>query len=100
VGVVTDIRSAPRAQPQSIIYWPVQQEPPPWMSITVEGDARLCAAALTTRFLSTMLFGVTPLDPATFLAAGLLFLTVSAPASFVPARRAVTVSPAVALRTE
>jgi putative ABC transport system permease protein len=37
VGVVKDIRSAPRAQAKPIVYRPFQQTPPPWMYITVEG---------------------------------------------------------------
>lgn len=60
----------------------------------------LCRAAFLTRLPGSMLSGVTPLDPVTFVAAGLLFLAVSGLASFVPARRAMTVSPVVALRAE
>jgi putative ABC transport system permease protein len=59
-----------------------------------------CSAILVMRFLEGMLFGVTPLDPVTFMAAAFLFLAVSLLASLVPARRATTVSPLVALRTE
>lgn len=59
-----------------------------------------CAAAFIMRFLEGMLFGVTPLDPATFIAAGLLFLATSLVASLVPARRAMAVNPLVALRSE
>jgi putative ABC transport system permease protein len=59
-----------------------------------------CAAAFLTRFLEGMLFGVTRLDLATFVGAGLVFLTVSLLASLVPARRAMVVNPLVALRSE
>jgi ABC-type lipoprotein release transport system permease subunit len=47
-----------------------------------------------------MLFGLTPLDPATFAAASMLFVVVALVASFVPARRATMVDPLMALRTE
>jgi putative ABC transport system permease protein len=60
----------------------------------------LAAAAAASRLLQGMLFGVTPLDPKTFLAVSLLFGLVATFASYVPARRATHVDPMVALRTE
>jgi putative ABC transport system permease protein len=57
-------------------------------------------AAGATRLLQTMLFGVTPLDPATFAAVSLMFGLVATLASYVPARRATRVDPMVALRNE
>ena len=60
----------------------------------------LGAAAGLTRYLAGMLFGLTPLDPATFAAAPLLFVVAALIASIVPARRATRVDPLVALRTE
>ena len=60
----------------------------------------LGAAAGLTRYLAGMLFGLTPLDPATFAAASLLFVVAALIASIVPARRATRVDPLVALRTE
>jgi ABC-type lipoprotein release transport system permease subunit len=47
-----------------------------------------------------MLFGLTPLDPATFVAVGLAFISIAALASYVPARRAANVDPMIALRCE
>jgi len=51
-----------------------------------------------TRTLSGLLFGVTPNDPATYTAIGVLLLAVGCAASYGPARRATRVSPIVALR--
>lgn len=56
------------------------------------------SAALTT-LLRGMLFGVVPLDMATFAAVALVMLTTALLACYIPARRATTVDPLVALRT-
>ena len=58
----------------------------------------LASAAGLSRYLDAMLFGLTPLDPATFVAVAVLFTAVAALAAFVPARRATKVDPLVALR--
>ena len=60
----------------------------------------LVGAAAGTRFLQGMLFGITPLDPRTFLAVSLMFAFVAALACYLPARRAANVDPMVALRCE
>jgi putative ABC transport system permease protein len=60
----------------------------------------LVAAAAVTRFLKGMLFGVTPLDPATFSGVALLFAAVTTLAAFLPARRATAVDPMITLRSE
>jgi putative ABC transport system permease protein len=60
----------------------------------------LAAAAAGTRVLQGMLFGVTPLDPKTFVAVPVMFALVAAIASYVPARRATKVEPMAALRSE
>jgi putative ABC transport system permease protein len=60
----------------------------------------LSGAAAATRLLQSMLFGVTPLDPTTFVAVSLLFGIVAMLAIYVPARRATKVDPMVALRSE
>jgi len=57
-------------------------------------------ALAVSRYLAQMLFGVTPLDPATFIVVSLMFASIAALASFVPARRATQVDPLVALRYE
>jgi ABC-type antimicrobial peptide transport system permease subunit len=58
------------------------------------------AAGGLTQFLSTMLFGVEPLDLLTFAFAAALLLLVGALASYLPARRATRIEPIDALRHE
>jgi ABC-type antimicrobial peptide transport system permease subunit len=60
----------------------------------------LAVAAAGARFLQGLLFGITPLDPKTFVAVSLMFGLVTTFASYVPARRATKVDPMVALRSE
>jgi len=71
------------------------------LTLTLGGLALgLLAAALVTRLLAGLLFGVTPLDPAAFAAAPALLLPIAALACLIPARRAASVDPAEALRSE
>ena len=53
-----------------------------------------------TRYLSSMLYGVTALDAVTFSAAALVLVAVAMAASLMPARKASRVDPVVALREE
>lgn len=53
-----------------------------------------------TRYVRGMLFGLTPLDPATFIGVALVFAVVSTAAAAIPARRAARVDPLTALRAE
>ncbi len=62
--------------------------------------AGLVGAWGLTRLAATLLFGVAPSDPVTFVAVGSLMLVVAAVAASVPARRAVAVDPLHALREE
>ena len=60
----------------------------------------LIAAFWLTRWMASMLVGVTPTDPPTYVAIALLFVTIAALASWLPARRAARLNPVVALRDE
>ena len=60
----------------------------------------LASAAALSRFMRTVLFGITPLDPLAFAAAPLLLLTVALAASLLPGRNAASTDPAEALRCE
>jgi predicted permease len=60
----------------------------------------VAAAAALTRFMQSALFGVEPLDAASFLAAPVVLALVAAIACLLPARRAASTDPAEALRAE
>ena len=60
----------------------------------------LAGAFGLTRFMQTLLFGVTATDPITFTAVGSGLAAVAAIACYLPARRATRVDPVVVLRNE
>jgi predicted permease len=62
--------------------------------------AGMAGAFALTRLMSTLLFNVTPNDPATLVAVATVITMVAAVACFLPAQRATRVDPVVVLRDE
>jgi ABC-type antimicrobial peptide transport system permease subunit len=60
----------------------------------------LGAAAGVARLMKTLLYGVSPLDPFSFVAVPLILLAAAALASYLPASRAVAINPVDALKME
>lgn len=80
------------------VLWMVLGEALAWVGI---GAAIGLAATLALgRLLSSLLFGLDPLDPATILVATGTLVTVAVAAAYWPARRAAKLDPLTALRCE
>ncbi|HTM26475.1 MAG TPA: ABC transporter permease [Vicinamibacterales bacterium] len=60
----------------------------------------LLGTVSAARYLSTMLYGITPLDPITLVLVSIVFAVVTTCAAYLPARRATRIDPIVALRCE
>jgi len=60
----------------------------------------MLAAAALTRLMSSLLYGITPLDPMTYAVVPVILAIATVLASYLPARRAVSVDPVEALRSE
>jgi len=71
------------------------------MALTAGGlVVGLVATALLVRLFSSLLFGVSPTDPAILGGMSLLFVAIALVANYLPARRVTRVDPVVALRSE
>jgi putative ABC transport system permease protein len=71
------------------------------MVLAVMGVALgLVGAALMSRVLTTLLFGISPLDSLTFFAGPVVFLMIAALACIIPAQKAAGIDPADALRSD
>jgi putative ABC transport system permease protein len=91
------IRMALGAHPANILRWVAKLG----MKIVLVGMVvGVGLAALLTRFISAILFGVQPSDPLTYLVVGATLGSIAFLACYIPARRATKVDPLVALRYE
>ena len=91
------IRMALGAQREEVLKLVVSQG----LRLTLIGTVSGVLGALgVTRFLSSLLYGVRPVDPLTFVAVSLGLAGVALLASYIPARRATKVDPMRALRYE
>jgi ABC-type antimicrobial peptide transport system permease subunit len=68
--------------------------------VLVGGAAGLVISALAAQILSSLLYGVRALDPATFVGVPLVLGAVAFAAAWIPARRASRVDPVTALRSD
>jgi ABC-type antimicrobial peptide transport system permease subunit len=91
------IRMALGAQPARLSGMFVRQGL--WLAVIGAAVGLLTAAGLTS-LMTSLLFGVTPLDPVTYTAVSALLIMTGGLASYIPARRAMTVDPVQALRAE
>jgi len=70
------------------------------LPVLVGGLVGVAGCAAVSWVLSSMLFGLSAHDPIAFISVPLLLLIVAMVASYIPARRAMSVDPIVALRYE
>ena len=68
--------------------------------VMIGAAAGLAAALALSGLMKSLLFGIGPRDPLTFVAAPVIFVVVALVTAYVPARRAARVSPMEALRAE
>ena len=91
------IRMALGATPRDVLLLIITQG----MGVTGVGVALgLAGAFITTRFMASLLFGVSAVDPVTFVTVPAILAAAALLASYAPARRAARVDPMVSLRSE
>lgn len=91
------VRMALGAHPSDVLRFIVRQG----VGLSAVGAVLgILGALAVTRYLASLLYGVRPFDPLTFLAVALLLGLVALAACYLPARRASRVDPLVALRYE
>jgi putative ABC transport system permease protein len=91
------VRVAMGAKPRDILRLILRESG----TLTLSGMAAgLILAALSARIVANSIYGISPLDPLTYGAVGLVLVAVALAASYVPAHRATKVDPMVALRYE
>jgi putative ABC transport system permease protein len=91
------IRIALGAQPHHVL-WLVLREGAKFSLAGI--GLGLGGAFLVTRLLASELYGIGPMDPVTYLGVAVAMATVTLLACYVPARRAMSVDPLIALRYE
>jgi len=91
------IRVALGAEPRSLQWLFVRKG----LTLNFAGSSiGLVIAAGLSRWMSSLLFGIAPVDPVTYLASGALIGAAAIAASYVPARQAASVDPMETLRSE
>ncbi len=91
------IRMALGSSPQSVL-WLVSKEALLLLGVGI--IAGIVIGMVTARFVSSQLFGLSPTDPLTILAATGTMLLVTCVATLIPVLRAMRIDPAIALRYE
>jgi putative ABC transport system permease protein len=91
------VRIALGASRQDVLRLVVRQG---FLLATIGIVCGLAGAFGITRVIRTLLYNVTPTDPVSFAGVALFLTLIAVVASYVPARRATTVDPIVALRNE
>jgi predicted lysophospholipase L1 biosynthesis ABC-type transport system permease subunit len=91
------VRMALGAQRTGVVLLVLRQSAILWLGGIALG---LACASCAARWMRSLLFEVQPSDPLTFAGVAALFCAVAAIASYVPARRATQVAPAISLRYE